>query len=205
MGGTVTKGLQAIVWKTQDDSTCDRLDDPPVPAPPDPRLPLTAKQRFNISKSWKGIARAMEPTGIIMFIKLFEENEDLITLFEKFQYLKTQESRMESTELAQHASIVMTTLDEAIRSMDKVDYFIDYLHSVGNFHRKISGFKKEYFWNIEDPFLTAVKETLGDRYTENMENIYKITIRFILETLSEGFDLSDGGTTQQYDTLTDSL
>lgn len=42
---------------------------------------------------------------------------------------------------------------------------------------------------IERPFLAAVQETLGDRYTDNMENIYKITIRYILDTVVKGFDL----------------
>lgn len=41
---------------------------------------------------------------------------------------------------------------------------------------------------MEAPFLAAVKETLEDRYTENMESIYKITIHFILQTVIEGFD-----------------
>lgn len=44
------------------------IPDIPPPAPVDPRLPLTAKQRFSIGKSWKGIARAMEPTGVNMFV-----------------------------------------------------------------------------------------------------------------------------------------
>lgn len=35
----------------------------------DPRLPLNTRQKFNISKSWKGIVRAMEPTGVNMFVK----------------------------------------------------------------------------------------------------------------------------------------
>lgn len=35
----------------------------------DPRLPLTAKQKYNLVASWKGISRAMEPTGISMFLK----------------------------------------------------------------------------------------------------------------------------------------
>lgn len=30
--------------------------------------------------------------------------------------------------------------------------------------------------------------TLGDRYTQNVENIYKITIKFIIETLIKGYD-----------------
>jgi neuroglobin len=40
-----------------------------APAPTDPRLPLTAKQKYSMMASWKGIARAMEPTGVLMFIK----------------------------------------------------------------------------------------------------------------------------------------
>lgn len=48
----------------------DNLNEaPPAPAPPDPRLPLTAKQKYSMLASWKGISRAMEPTGIYMFIR----------------------------------------------------------------------------------------------------------------------------------------
>lgn len=45
---------------------------------------------------------------------------------------------------------------------------------------------------IERPFLLAVKDTLDDRYTENMENIYKLTIKFILETIAEGYEKNSG-------------
>jgi len=47
----------------------DVLEEPPSPGPPDPRLPLTAKQKYSMIASWKGISRAMEPTGVYMFIK----------------------------------------------------------------------------------------------------------------------------------------
>lgn len=57
------------------------VDDPPPPPPPDPRSPLTARQIFSISKSWKAIARAMEPTGVEMFVRLFKKNQDLLQLF----------------------------------------------------------------------------------------------------------------------------
>ena len=45
--------------------TCE----PPQPPAPDPRLPLTARQKYTMMASWKGISRAMQPTGIHMFIK----------------------------------------------------------------------------------------------------------------------------------------
>ena len=41
---------------------------------------------------------------------------------------------------------------------------------------------------IKNPFLEAVKATLGDAYTSNMDNIYRLTIDFIIGTVIEGFD-----------------
>lgn len=44
-------------------------DENPPPVTVDPRLPLTAKQKYNMLASWKGISRAMESTGVCMFLK----------------------------------------------------------------------------------------------------------------------------------------
>lgn len=41
---------------------------------------------------------------------------------------------------------------------------------------------------IEGPFLKAVEQTLGDRYTPNVENIYKVTIKLIIQTLVDGYE-----------------
>lgn len=41
----------------------------PVKQETDPRLPLNARQKFQISKSWKGIERALTPTAVSMFVK----------------------------------------------------------------------------------------------------------------------------------------
>uniref|UniRef100_A0A6P7GYU0 Myoglobin-like n=1 Tax=Diabrotica virgifera virgifera TaxID=50390 RepID=A0A6P7GYU0_DIAVI len=126
---------------------------------------------------------------IVFFIyRLFEEHGELLNLFEKFKELKTKEDQANSLELQEHAGTVMNTLDEGIKGLDNLDAFFEYLHQVGASHRRIPGFKVEYFWKIEKPFLEAVELTLGDRYTENVENIYKITIKFIIETLIKGYD-----------------
>lgn len=68
MGGNLSKAL-AVLQKKPTEPPEAPLEDPPTPPAPDPRMPLTARQLFNISKSWKGIARAMEPTGITMFVR----------------------------------------------------------------------------------------------------------------------------------------
>jgi len=41
------------------------------------------------------------------------------------------------------------------------------------------------FQRIEEPFIKAVMLTLGDRYSDNMDVIYKILIKFILENLDK--------------------
>lgn len=181
-------GKLASTQRGGSDNSNRGVEEPPPPAPPDPRLPLTAKQKYSMLASWKGISRAMEPTGVYMFIKLFEEHQELLDLFTKFKELKTRDEQASSMELAEHANKVMTTLDEGIKELDDLDTFFDYLTQVGASHKKVPGFKSEYFWKIETPFLEAVKMTLQDRYTENVQNIYKITIKLIIETLVKGYN-----------------
>jgi hypothetical protein len=43
-----------------------------------------------------------------------------------------------------------------------------------------------YFKKIRNPFVEAVKMTLVDRYTENIENIKKVSINLVIETLIKG-------------------
>lgn len=43
---------------------------------------------------------------------------------------------------------------------------------------------------IEEPFLLAVKETMCDRYTPRLEQLYRKTIHYILTVVSSGFKQS---------------
>lgn len=77
---------------------------------------------------------------------LFEQNSDLINMFEKFKELKTKEEQATSEELAEHANKVMETLDEGIRSLDDMDVFFQYLFEVGASHQRVPGFTEAHFW-----------------------------------------------------------
>lgn len=35
----------------------------------DPRLPLTAKQKFTVMASWKAVSRKLETTGVFMLMR----------------------------------------------------------------------------------------------------------------------------------------
>jgi len=78
--------------------------------------------------------------------RLFEDNVELLDLFEKFANLRTKREQEESLELAEHATMVMNTLDNAIRTLDNPDAFVQFVEQVGASHRRIPGFNKEHFW-----------------------------------------------------------
>lgn len=67
-------------------------------------------------------------------------------MFTKFRELKTKDQQATSMELAEHAKMVMSTLDEGIKSLDDMDTFLTYLHEIGASHTKIPGFNRQYFW-----------------------------------------------------------
>ncbi|CAG0879567.1 unnamed protein product [Darwinula stevensoni] len=159
-----------------------------APAPLDPRLPLTLRQRISIMKSWEGISCDLMPIGISMLVKLFEDHCDLLNLFEKFQRLEVQDEQAKRMELKDHARIAITTLDNGIKSLDDLDVYFQHLHTVGETHTRIPGFEKENFHKIKGPFLRAVRETLQERYTPNIEAIYRVTIDFLIETLIDGYE-----------------
>ncbi|XP_069118264.1 neuroglobin-like [Argopecten irradians] len=176
---------------TAEEAMADKLPEPAPPDPTDPRLPLDPRQVFKLKKSWKGIKRCMESTGVEMFIRMFRANSDIIGLFGKFAHLKSEEVMREDEVLEKHATTVMATVDEAMNNIDNVDFVLTFLKHRGNYHQKIPGFTSDMFWAIEVPFLEAVKITLGDRYSDNMDKIYRITIKFVLQTMVDGYDTSN--------------
>lgn len=68
MGCKLSKLASSAVSQVQTTGSLNR-DSPPPPPATDPRLPLSARQKYLLTASWKAIAKAMEPTGIYMFIK----------------------------------------------------------------------------------------------------------------------------------------
>ena len=78
--------------------------------------------------------------------------------------LKTRDEQAESAELAEHASSVMTSIDEGIRSLDNMDEFHMYVCQIGQKHCKIPGFQKEYFWvSTSTPSVCSLWHSRADK------------------------------------------
>lgn len=161
------------------------LPDPAPPAPTDPRLPLNARQVFKLTKSWKGIKRNMASTGVEMFVRMFRSQQDTKTLFEKFRSIDSEDDLRVNENLEKHGTKVMEVVDEVINNIENVDEVLSLLKTTGAMHKKFPGFTPSMFWRIEEPFLKAVMITLGDRYTDNMDVIYRLLIKFVLDHLDK--------------------
>ena len=100
----------------------------------------------------------------MLHCRLFEEHSELLNLFTKFHMLKTRDEQAESAELAEHASSVMTSIDEGIRSLDNMDEFHMYVCQIGQKHCKIPGFQKEYFWvSTSTPSVCSLWHSRADK------------------------------------------
>lgn len=66
MGCELTK-LASSIQKQPEQK---ELDAPKASQKQDPRLPLTDRQKYIMISSWKGVQRAMEDTGVNMFLQL---------------------------------------------------------------------------------------------------------------------------------------
>ncbi|PVD25758.1 hypothetical protein C0Q70_13418 [Pomacea canaliculata] len=182
MGCQVSSSLQGYSIYSQGSTECrcqchknvmSELNDPDGNLKDDERIQLTRRQKFLIKRSWKAIGRNISQTGINMFMSLFEKNADAIKFFKQFDSATTLTDLRNNKLLESHVRGVMFTIDEAITTLDDADSVINMLLKVGKL--------------LEEPFLLAVSDTLGDRYTVHIEDIYKKTINFILNMLVEGF------------------
>ncbi|GFS08611.1 neuroglobin [Elysia marginata] len=185
-------GVSTIASKPSGQRSADQKGVPPTREFTDIKqvsydeIGLTYKQVFSLKQSWKGIKRKMEETGVEMFVRLFKTNSDLQALFQGFKHIRSDDELRSNEALEYHATLVMTTLDDAITHIDNYEFVRQLLHKAGGSHMKFEGFQPDNFMQMKEPFLEAVRVTLGDRYTDNMQTIYTIAITFILSTLIEG-------------------
>jgi hypothetical protein len=118
---------------------------------------------------------------------MFEKNEGLKQHFGKFKNMDNA-TLFKSDALLEHASNVMEFLDVTVTELDNADSTHDKLKNMGLSHKK-RGIPEEALTEMRDPFLKAVDQTLGDRFTDRIRNIYEIFIDYVIKTLIEGYAL----------------
>ncbi|VDK84428.1 unnamed protein product [Litomosoides sigmodontis] len=152
----------------------------------DSRIPLTRRQKFVLTKNWKGIERDVTNAGIEMFLKMLTEHPEYYEFF-KFRNIanKAKEKQATDERLSAHGAAVMKFIGKVISQIENADTFFMLLEKNGQEHAHRGAFQPEMFWEMENPFLYSVKLILGERYTANMDAIYKTVIQLILQRMEE--------------------
>ncbi|KAK2190893.1 hypothetical protein NP493_65g03022 [Ridgeia piscesae] len=151
------------------------------------KFPLNEKEVFIVMRLWHDISRNMVDAGVVMFQRLFDTRNDVKIMFEKFRTVNKAELYADAA-LENHALLVMDAIDEAICNLDDEIEVVDMLLCNGESHRRFENFSSDAFWAIEDPFLFAVKNTLADRATPNVVDLFRRTIVYILQVLVKGYE-----------------
>lgn len=149
---------------------------------------LTKRQRFLLKGSWKGVSRELQLTGVRLFVQMFQTHPETLELFPKFSDLDSADKQQNSEVFKEHGEKVFIRIDEALASADDPDVLTSILLETGAYHKKIPGFKPEMFWYAEEPFLEALRVTLDERYTAQMDVIYHVISRYIIQTLIDGYN-----------------
>uniref|UniRef100_A0A0N4ZQY5 GLOBIN domain-containing protein n=1 Tax=Parastrongyloides trichosuri TaxID=131310 RepID=A0A0N4ZQY5_PARTI len=153
----------------------------------DKRIPLTERQKFLLVKNWKGISRRARDAGANLFVQLLNEHEEL---FEYFKFGSTVKGKNKSEmmgdeRLQNHGEAVMRILDSVITSVNDPEEMFKILEEQGRAHALKKNFKPELFREVEDALFYTIKLILDERYTDNMDNIYRVIMKTILKTLED--------------------
>ena len=89
--------------------------------------------------------------------------------------------------LERHATVVMQAIDAAISSIDNADNTHEKLRLLGVEH-KVRGIRCQFISVIREPFLTAVQQTLGERYTDHIRHIYEAFIDYLIREIVDGYN-----------------
>nr|KAG5704250.1 hypothetical protein BaRGS_012538 [Batillaria attramentaria] len=110
---------------------------------------------------YPGINQARE----LRHLRLFKSNSDLKSLFQGFKDLKTDDELRSNEALENHATLVMTTLDDAITHIDNFDYVSEVLRKTGASHHRFEGFNSENFWCLwlSSQLMGGTNEVFGSR------------------------------------------
>lgn len=150
-----------------------------------PYLSLTHREIFQLKMSWKGIRRSLEETGVNMFIFMFESCPDTKTYFEKFKDV-SNELLSKKDPFVNLVTNVMEAMDTAVTELDDAEKTHQKLKQIGAKHKE-RGVPDIIIKEIRNPFLKAVEQTLGDRYSDRMRTIYEVLIDYFIKAMLEGY------------------
>ncbi|CAL1533201.1 unnamed protein product [Lymnaea stagnalis] len=150
---------------------------------------LTTEEKQIARESWTVISLDLPATGLHIFTRLFEMENDMKKLFKRL--MSQSESGhfvIDTARLERHATIVMKHLGMAVDSLEDSVKFSMTLNSLGEKHATylVSPDMLPFLWPaVRD----GLKMRLGDKFTVKTELAWKHIYDYITCKISEGIEI----------------
>ncbi|XP_013782719.2 cytoglobin-2-like [Limulus polyphemus] len=150
--------------------SCEVTDPPERPT-------LTRNQRAILTNTSKLLVENISRVGVITFMNLFETHPDVQEVFMPFKGLSGNDLRY-SRELRAHAFRVMGVVQKVITRLNEEEKLDQLLTDLGKKHARY-GAKPQYIDLIGPQFVHAIKPSLEDHWTTEMEEAWCQLFRYI--------------------------
>ena len=147
---------------------------------------FTDRQKLIVRKTWKILATDLTGRGTKVFMKIFELNPYVKSIF-PFKNIDGEELLLD-TSFKGHASRFMNAVGAVVDNLNNLEESLaPLLIGLGETHVNFEGFKPDYFNIFSEAMNLVWKEDLGKRYTMETEEAWTEVFEFIMENLKVGF------------------
>ncbi|XP_063425920.1 neuroglobin-like [Mytilus trossulus] len=154
---------------------------------------LTLHQIHQIQDTWDLIKDDLGKLGIIVFMRFFETEPDVKSLFPKIVRMNNEnqlEWEIDKDMLQKHAISVMEGLGAAVESLDESDFLNNVMVSIGQTHVK-RHIKPQMLKRLWPSLNHGLKESLGEKYTKEVNEAWKKLYMYICYHMKRGMENPD--------------
>ncbi|KAL5008453.1 hypothetical protein ScPMuIL_014034 [Solemya velum] len=151
---------------------------------------LTKRQIQLVQETWDILKEDSTKLGVTVFLRLFETEADLKSLFPKIVRMNENnelEWYLDREMLQKHAVTVMEGLGAAVDSLEESNFFNSVLMSIGQTHNK-RNVKPQMLKRLWPSLNYGFKSYLGPKYTKEVSEAWRKVYMYICLQMRRGMD-----------------
>lgn len=154
---------------------------------------LTVRQIHLVQNSWDLIKDDLGKLGLIVFLRFFETEPDLKSLFPKIVQMNNEnqlEYDIDREMLQRHAVTVLEGLGAAVESLEESDFLNSVLISIGQTHVK-RHVKPQMLRRLWPSLNHGLKHCLQENYTKEVNEAWKKVYFYVCFQMKRGMENPD--------------
>ncbi|XP_077979291.1 neuroglobin-like [Glandiceps talaboti] len=149
---------------------------------------LEERQKRIVRRTWRPLADDMTENGQKVFLHIFASYPEIKYLFPTRE-VEGKNNLYRNPHFRMHSSRFMQSVGAAVDNLSDLDNALKpLLVRLAKTHVRFKGFKPDYFDAFEESMLSVWQEELGERYTSEVEDAWKVLFSYIKDCLKLGYE-----------------